>query len=408
MKLTLEKDKIYLYAFAVMTGIYGLFSSMIPDRLGIAELIIALLLAIIALNGFLYIIYPKNHSEKRDTSNRLIFLYLFFIPTITGLFLQNMLVDIVRDLLPLLFFLLPIFILTHIKKSPDIWFRYLSTSLVFIGIMMSIRHFAGSSISITEIGTKPIFVDEGISLANDPSTLFASIFLVGMGFYFLGQKRTGLGLSCLALAIIPISATLAATARAPSAMIVIATLLFIVQNISHGSNKVFKLITFTSLIAIAVILNLDVLKGVYELLLLKHETYGNTIREIELIVAIEFMTKDITTFMIGGGWGALLNHPLANGGQWSFIHNMFGYFAFKTGILGLIILCMYLIWIVTLGLRALIQKNQIVFITLIATSAPLLINAIFEVGYKTLPFGLLICLIISSYFYSQLHSKTSL
>lgn len=401
MFMMIQKKNISLYCLWMLGVVYGLFSSMIPSVFGLPEIFVGLLLTGITLKGIgLAFLSPRVVAgyELEDELLKYVFIFLLFAPTMSGIFNQNDMVDVYRDIIPLFFFFIPFFIKNKLRSDPVIWVKVLSYILSLVGVFMAIRHFFSSDALVSELGDRPIFVAEGISLGHDPSVLFAAIFLLGLSVFYLSKGYVLRGLISILLSIPVVAVILAVVARGPFVFLGV-SLIFIFFRLAFDKRFGLKtaVVGFV-ILALVVYFKSDVFLNVIDLLILKQENHGNTIRYLELIAVYDYVTINLNSFLFGGGWGALLPHPLANGGYWSFVHNMWGYFLFKTGFFGVVFLVFYVYWFLKACLYSFFNSDVYGFIVLVALVPSLLLNSFFEVGYKTIPFGLLLCLLVALYY----------
>jgi hypothetical protein len=49
-----------------------------------------------------------------------------------------------------------------------------------------------------------------------------------------------------------------------------------------------------------------------------------------------FSASSIDRLLFGSGLGGVISSPVSGGDEWRFVHNMFAYYLFKTGLFGLI------------------------------------------------------------------------
>jgi len=394
--MILKKKYSPIIVFWIMILIYSLFSSMMPPSFGIAELIVGILLVYLAVNrGTAHLVTQINPSDQAPPFPvRLSFVVLLITPLFTAAITQNEIRDILRDILPLMFFFVPILFYSRLQQFPIIWVWNFSYALAFVGLVMSIRHFSGAENAIADLGSVLILGGK-VSLAHDPAVLFSAIFLAGIGVHKLFKGNLLTASVYLLLSGIPIAAIFAVAARAPFGLLVIALLVIVYFNATANTTvKLLSPLVVMCLVSVVFYIAGDTIERSYELMLLKQQNYGISSRDLEFMAVIDNIT-DPFLLLFGEGWGGLISNPI--GGIWSFVHNIGAYFLFKSGITGLVMLLVYLFWVAKCCLLAVKKSNNDILVILIAAVPPILVNGLLEVGYKTLTFGLLLALIVSIY-----------
>ncbi|MBE9490585.1 MAG: hypothetical protein IMY67_09855 [Bacteroidetes bacterium] len=407
--MKIRKIQITILIFWLMILVYSFFSSMMPRSFGIAELFVGVVLIYLSINATTvnYLIMPDKNILRVTPPSYIKKAFLFFlvVPLMVGFIRQNDILDIIRDIIPLMFLFMPLFFYSRIKANSVYWYKGFVYALAFIGIAMTIRHFFDSDNTIDDLGEKLILGGK-ISLAHDPAVLFSAIFFSGMGFHKLFRGNLLTACVFMSLSVIPLSAIFAVAARAPLGLYIVALLLL--SYLNSSSNKVAAYLSpfvFGALILVVFYIFGEVITKSVDMMLLKHETYGVSSRDIELLAVSELVTNNIYNFFLGIGWGGLILNPIGGvGASWSFVHNMFAYFLFKSGVIGLFFIFLYFYWIIKCCIQAFLvfkKSSNEVIIGLIAAVPPVLINSLLEVGYKTITFGLLITLIVIIYLMSK-------
>ena len=204
--------------FAILIATYAFWSSSTPDDFGIPEAVIAACLLLfvglrgtaIALGGFLL-----QRQVGLSKWVFICFLGLLVLPLIWGLAVkQNSLIDIVRDVVPLLYFFLPLFFIPHMSKHPAFWKEMCIMSLCAISVAYSIRFFASTDSSIEQIGREIIFGGDDSYYPMDPAVLFGSTFLLAYGVMKLFEKGYVYGIICLIFGSVAFASLIAIIVRA--------------------------------------------------------------------------------------------------------------------------------------------------------------------------------------------------
>ncbi|HEY0902168.1 MAG TPA: hypothetical protein VGD95_08600, partial [Micavibrio sp.] len=194
-------------AFIAALLVYAGFSAPTPDHIGPAELIVlAGLLAAMGAAGIMQALHLRLSSSAATgvmpfwvMPARILLLYGLSVPLITGLAQGHPLSLILRDMVPFLFLLLPLFIPASFIDRPLIA-RALPWVLCLMGVIFCARVMA--IFLLPEGGTMPLgYVPDPDNLVNAPTVLFAALFLTGMGGWLLagGALRSVL-VACLCFA----------------------------------------------------------------------------------------------------------------------------------------------------------------------------------------------------------------
>lgn len=386
------------FIFLALCAVYGASSSMIPMEFGIPELaLLVLLLIAVPLLGVVHGFFPTMQRSALMVPNnlRLVVLLMLTFPVLVGLIRQNDFADVIRDVLPFLFFLLPIFLYRNLHNKPDTWIFVMCFGFSFIGIAMTLRHFAQAGASFSDIGEQSIF-GTGISLAFDPAVQFAFPFLLGMAIKSAIERHMLMASVLFVLALIPLFAILGVVARAPLLLSFFSVGLMVLFGFRSRVVNLIVLGLFVLFIVLALAGDNMISKSI-ELMLLKHENYGISSRDLELSAVLQ-NAESFDKLMFGEGWGGLISNPIGDGAMWRFVHNMFAYYFFKQGVFGLLGVFFYIYWLTKVYLSAFVKlKNQggVRLIALLALIPPILGSLFLEVTYKTLIFGLLLSLVIA-------------
>lgn len=396
--------KYYMALFWVMIFVYSLYSSSTPDSYGLAELTIGLILVfLVGFRRVIWVFSLADMGEKNKYGTQvpiyvvLSLIYLLLIPTINGLlFTGNSISDYIRDVIPLLYFFLPVLLLHRMVQFPERWLFFTVSGLCIVGVLFAIRHFTESGSSISDVGQTFIFGTSAY-FAQDPAVQFAGAFLVCFGIVSLMESHYLRAAFCLMLAIFPWAAMFGIIARAPTILVVFSIILTIAYYFLNSRKRiraVLLLLAFSILIFGLFHENISrLLEGVIQLLMEKQAKHGLSSRDLEMKAVLDNV-DGIRVLLFGEGWGGLMANPTGNGAKFRFVHNMFGYFFMKSGLFGMLALFFYIFWYVKM-LTGILRKqiSPLYFSMLAAMIVPMVINMMLEAGYKTLSFGLLLLLI---------------
>lgn len=136
---------------------------------------------------------------------------------------------------------------------------------------------------------------------------------------------------------------------------------------------------------------ISVIQSGFDRVLQKQEERGdNSGRKLELNAVVDKTTSSIPQFLIGEGWGGTFVNPV-HGRKVRYVHNFFGYFFLKTGLIGLLMVCVYMFWFFYMLFSVLKEKSS--WYIVLPVFGVLIIDLFFEVSYKGLTFGAVMFLI---------------
>jgi len=394
------KEKIYLVIFLVMSIVYAFFSSPSPNQIGLYEILIALCLtAIVGFKGVFFTLgYQAETSRNIHVLAIISFLFLVVVPTITGLIvLENEISNYIRDIVPMLYLILPIFIFHRVKINPSEWMRGVVFSICVIGLAYSIRQIIESNILISHIGSKAGFITQNYFIL-DPAVFFTATFLTCYSAVLFLQSYFLKGLSLAVLAMVPWFIILAAVSRSAIALVLIALLAIIFLTIARS--KTTKLSSFKTMIPVVAILVfmspelVTLFSKIWIILLEKYENVGLNGRLFEIQYVVENI-DNIRTLLFGEGWGGLIDSPLFSDSV-RFTHNSFSYFLFKSGVIGLMAFIVYLYFLFSKMFSGdvLNKKSAIILPVQAAIIVTSIIHFLLAAGFKSLTIGMVLTLIM--------------
>lgn len=367
--------------------LYALLSSPTPDHPGWIEAAIGALLILACLKLPLIKPHSTAVSPALQISGIVCLIYGSFIMLPTGLLYQNNLIDIVRDFIPFLYWLLPIFTVDLFRERPA-YARRFTLLLWLCGGIIALRSFrfdpAGYVFDLLMPGTLP--AQELYYLANSPLILFSacfSLFLLTQPAKAHGLRKAIFSLTALTIFLLCLSAMMLTLQRASVAALVIFYVLVFLHCL-YRRRWLGALI-----LALPVFGILIVLPDIHTLLnamVLKTQTYGVNMRDLEWLAVWNESTQSITRFIFGGGWGAVFVDPASGYDTVSFTHSMISASLLKGGIIGVLIFGAYL----SIYTGKLIHLLRLYFLPACMILAPFLIDVFLYGAYKSLDFGLLL------------------
>lgn len=360
---------IYIPFYAAL-GLYALFSSPTPDIIGWAEYTIAglLILSVGFAGGW-------NTISRFNYPNPFLFhhsflIYMLSIPMVVGVINAHPLSDIIRDYIPILLLIIPLWV--YDKHLP-----YFAEFLMILGGLLALRYLL-PFLSTHNIEHMPL-----LYLANSPLVPFAAIY----GFHcFLSNDYRALFLRLIGLAfsITCIIAMAFMLQRAPLSLTILACMAILILRATHKPITVIMIISLgiygLTLIAPLLLALLDSMSG-------KTLTVGWNNR------FTEFQAVLIQTSWLGEGWGSIWQSPAVADIWVRYTHNFISYFLLKAGIIGGLMATIF-IYIWGRQIVVLLKQNPALGFALIV---PFLIHVTLYAGFKSLDFALILAVVSQGY-----------
>lgn len=392
----LTPNKAYFLLFAC--AIYACFGSPTPDSFRIVEALIAVpLLAGIGFHA-LQQVFRKRFNTKWQLYGVGLFIYGLSIPVIMGVFSGYGYQAILRDLIPFLFLLLPVFLRPAKQKMHD-HFYVLLVGVLFVGLAFSARSLFWNT-------------EEFLYLENMPTVLFAGLFLFGMAMRDLAFRKMDVSyiwrptVLC-ALSLLPFVVIVLSLQRASVAA---AVLYYALLCLFFISRKPYRIIGGLILGAVTCWVFWPEIHLVLMPMLEKTRDVGANMRPQEFAAVWDIVSDSPAHFLFGIGWGGDFNSPAVGGVRVNFTHSFFSSMLLKAGLFGVVFSFIYIGGLVKL-LSKVVWNNPVLGL---AIAAPMLIDLTLYASYKSLDFGLVLALIPLSYsvfggeeFHQETKTRTS-
>ncbi len=395
------KTELKTFLLSATLIIYAFFSSSTPDNIGIAEIAMGgLLIFFVGLRG---VIEPAGgflFIRKKEVPNYIYFVFqlLFYILTIYGLiFNHNTLDNYVRDIIPFIYLFLPLFFLPNMRAQPDYWLHLLVYLISLVGVSYSIRFFLIDPETVYRIGRTVVFGDLNY-FPMDPAVIFTATFLLTIGIHKIVNGSLISGSLHLVGGTIAYMSIIAILARAQIALVLIAILINLF--LLFGRRMLFSSLIFMIVVGGVGYFGRDFFADVYGLIMQKFISVGLSSRDLEVMAVIDNGLGSNWTFFFGEGWGGLIANPITGYFQTRFVHNFLAYSFFKGGIIGLLLIVVYVFWFIRIyieSLNLLTIASHMTTGIMLASFNVIIINIIFEGGYKMFSFGLILCALILSH-----------
>lgn len=381
------------YAFIVALLVYALFSAPTPDNIGIAEiLVLAGLLTGIGVSG---VMQAAGLSTEGDIPRwrfpaRLLLLFGLSVPLVIGLAQGHAFAMILRDIIPFLFLLLPLFLSPAFTDRAPLakLFPYI---LCLMGLIFVIRVMASFAINVGAWHVLMGFVPDPGSLVNAPTVLFAALLLTGTGGLWLTESRTIpqvlLSLGCFLLALILLAGMAGVGQRAHIGAWALTVAVWIGMLAVKRPLSLWRVGLVLVLAGIALWpFAADILAGLAQ----KTAVVGlNNRAEEARAVRESFRDRPLALFF-GQGWGASIISPAVGPYPVNYTHSILTTYLLKTGLCGLALVFAYL-GMLAAGIWRIFRIYPVAGL---AVAAPFLIDITLYASFKTLDFGLLLALIV--------------
>jgi len=318
--------------------------------------------------------------------------------------------ELARDILPYMFFVIPVFFIGMGVKDAMLMVRVIPIFTILVGLIYSLRfgYFVQNNfgsvlsflISQNEmfasdlIGRSENLTDDALCLPFDPAVFFSAFFLSLTAFDKISGKRKQRlqGIALLLLAMLPIDALVIISSRAALGLLI---LLLIAYGAKHSSKK--NIVGISVIFVMVLILAWPVVSLVYEILMSKQVAVGsnNKFEEVEQIYGT-LADAGFEHIIMGLGWGGAFYDP-AVGMVSSFSHSLISYFFLKAGIIGVCLLGIYLWWLIRMLLKIFAYQTNGYEIAVYSISAVIVISLFFQPLYKTPTYGVLLLYVLSMY-----------
>jgi hypothetical protein len=378
-------DRFRFFSLIASIFLYALFSSPTPDRPGLPEIIIGGLLILSAGTKRLWRVMTFKEEGDFYRGSSLLLLYGLSIPVIVGVWSGNDWVLVVRDIIPFLFLMLPIFYADLFKGTPD-RVKVLLIAICALGFLFAIR-------AMLQLYEDPILflqfleTSELTYFANMPTVLFASLFILGVGaqkfvehFDINSVFLFVISVVIAALIALPIALSLQ---RASLGYMAFYGLSLSVVGLYFYPKRAFILLV--PVLCIAVFYMGEVLH-LWNALITKTSQVGFNMRYEEWVRVWEEVSDNPVYVLFGAGWGADFISPATSGVRVNFTHNLFSSMLLKAGVVGCLLAGLYFYCIVKY-LSYLFSARTVLFLCFLG---PLFIDMFLYASFKSFDFGLLL------------------
>ncbi|MCF8495313.1 MAG: hypothetical protein K9G62_01455 [Alphaproteobacteria bacterium] len=314
----------------------------------------------------------------------MLLLFGLTVPLIVGALGGHASALMIRDVIPFLFFLLPLFLtrLCGVEKRPDITLIAIQGA----GLMFAVR-------AIWEVRQASLFLVpvELTYFANAPTILFTALFLMGTAALMSMAPLNRASflhivvLGCLSVvALTPLALTVQ---RAGLGYAVLYAAILMGMGLWCAPYRVLGVILT---ITILLFLTLgDPLLEIVSSLREKTALVGMNMRREELAAVWNEITGSPLGFLFGTGWGGTFESPAVGGVRVNYTHSLLSSILLKTGLIGLLLTGVYLWGLAREGGGMILHRPVLA----LALAGPVAIDVFLYASFKSLDFGLILLLI---------------
>lgn len=388
--LSLGYNDVRAGALCLAVVFYGLGGTPTPENFTLVEgLVGALIVLGIGPSGF-YQVFFKARPDAVHRAGQVLCLYALTVPVGQALLNGNNILWAVRDVIPFLFLLLPLF-LADLFAQKSRYQAMLLGAVLIAGLAFAVRaFFPVLGWAVIDSSVAYISHVDPYYLVNAPTVLFAALFLIGSAGALLYKGLTvrsvigALGLT--AVAVVPFVAMAWVMQRASLGGAALVVLLWLVIAFIRAPRR--ALVPLAALVLAGLIVA-PFLELTLQVLADKTIVVGLNSRWREIVAVADAISRVPFDVLWGLGWGAGFSSPAVGELFVNFTHSLLTSYALKTGLIGVVLVTIYLgliglrLW--PLAFRHLILAG--------ALALPFVIDVLFYASFKSLDFGLLLLLI---------------
>lgn len=375
--------------------VYALWGEPTPPAFGWPEILVGVLLtAAVGLRSFARAVTPVRGDAHPFwfRAGQFFLLYGLSVPLVGAVIAGASPGNIVRDIVPFLFMLLPVFMVDTVRDRVR-WHFIVTACVVVLGVIFAARVVAPLALASSgmdhaaQLGMN-LSGQDPHRLANAPSVLFAAMALLGAAGWIITRRINANAMISAAIlsgvALIPLAAMALVLQRASLGLLALGLAFWIAIGIVKKPRRMVVPLLGLAVLCLMVWAPLaDVVAGLAH----KNVMVGANMRWQEA-AAVRDALHGIGAILFGNGWGATVQSPAVGDSIVTFTHNLGTTLWLKSGLIG-----------VGLGLAyfgglalALIRFLPIHPILVVALGAPMVIDYLLYASFKSLDFGLILLL----------------
>lgn len=374
--------------------VYAAAGSPTPDTPGALEVFISLCLILaVGMRGGLTAIIIKPEQPIWQGLGGVLLTYGLSVSIILGVGHGHDPALILRDVLPFLFMMMPVFLVPLFQRNPD-QIRLLIIAILVVGLGFAVRAIGEQ----VEIIRSLLFLDEPQELtyfANAATVRFSGLFFLGWASVLWVQGcglRSGLcngwiyPAMLLLLACIALTPLILTTQRASLGYAAVYSVILLGLGLWRYPIKILFLLGILTILGAFFH---EPIQQTLQVLTQKTDLVGFNKRPEEWRAIWNAISDSPFTTIFGLGWGGTFESPAVGEVRVNFAHGLLPYMVLKTGVLGLALTVSYLyfmlkrLWVYSL------QHPVFVF----AVIGPVLIDIFLYASFKSLDFGLILLLV---------------
>ena len=377
-------------ALLLAVALYGAFGAPTPTGFGWPELLTGALLAVAAdpasiARGFLF----GRGQPAWAAAGSLLFAYGLTAPLAIGVAEGHDMPLILRDVIPFLFLLLPLFLAGTVNPSGR---RRLALTVAagLAGLAFALRLLVPAFIAAHAVGFAALPDADPERFANAPTVLFAAIMaFAGAGGVLLRRWTPRRGALAIVLCGAGLCAALAMTAAVQRASLALMTVILAALWLGAFVKTPLRAVPILLPLAILGLLDHAALAELGQHLAAKTAAVGFNNRPQEAEVVFGLVGRNPFAALFGLGWGQTLSDPAVGDATVNYTHTLGTALWLKTGFAGVALACLYLGGLAANLVRLTVRHHALG----LALAAPFLIDITLYASYKSLDFGLLLVLI---------------
>ncbi len=381
-----------LLCFLAGLGVYALWGSPTPDNPGLPEIVIGLLFVMaVGFAGAKQALIPSLAGKEAlwQSGGKLLLIYGLTMPLLLAGLRGHDPLWVIRDLLPFLFFLLPVFLARNFEQRSG-YAPHLLAGIIALGCVFALRSLV--HLYPFNILNLVFFVssEELFYFANAPTVLFSALIFLGLAGRELikagGVKQLAGAAGLFVLSLLPLLAMTLSVQRATLGAVLLYVFLLTFLALWKKPGRALRLVILGLVIIWA---GLPVIAEMWGVLSQKTSLVGLNMRAQEAAAVWDAVSQDPATMLFGLGWGGSFHSPAVGGLSVNFTHSLVTSMLLKTGLAGLFLAFVYLVGLLNL-LSRLLFKHPVLALAL---AAPVLIDIFLYASFKSLDFGLILLLI---------------
>lgn len=368
------------FFFLLAALAYGLIGSPTPSGFGWGEAIIALCLLAAVGPGLALRDATGPQPQQWGVAAQGLLLYGLSIPVLAGLFNGNDPGNMLRDMVPFLFLLLPL-LMQHWRTRPS------SHGVLIAGAALIGVAFGARVLWPVLHGAR---AEDDLYLSIAPTVVFAAVLLAGMAGERLYRGMSprnmiwaGLWVGASLLGFAGLALTVQ---RASLVLAALGLVVLLVLALFHRPRRALGPLCL--MLAVCLLLA-PVLGDIVAALQHKQGLVGTNMRLQEAAAVLDEIGGSVWAVLFGKGWGATLASPAVGGVVVNFTHSLLTSYWLKTGLFGVMLLGFYLVRLGA-GWFGLVREKPVLGVAL---AVPLIIDIVLYASFKSLDFGLMLVIL---------------